>query len=197
MPRSLRSQTPKTTQAQPEQTPEPDHTSDEEETSSLKQLTDPQGPPDEEEQDPQDKEERDEMVNAITNSPLPNRSHGSAPKFDGKPWSLHHFLTEVRSLTNDRGLSDKRAIEAALTYAPTSEFELWKSLGAAKGDDWEKFVEALIKLYPGAGGDRKFSKNDLKLLVSRSSQVPMADQVMLGEYYRSFINIVTFLEEKK
>lgn len=133
----------------------------------------------------------------LDKTPLPNRSHGSAPKFDGKPWSLLHFLTEVRSLANDRGLPDKRAIEAALMYAPTSEFELWRSLEAAKGNDWEKFVQALVKLYPSAGGDRKFCKNDLKLLVSRSSQVPMTDQVMLGEYYRSFINIVTFLEEKK
>jgi hypothetical protein len=131
----------------------------------------------------------------LTNTLLPNRNHGSAPKFDGKPWPLHHFLTEVRTLSNERGFTDKRAIEVALTYAPTSEFELWKSLPAAKGNKWDAFMEALVKIYPGAGGDGKFSKNDPKLLVGRSSQVPMADQVILLSQFHQYC-YVTFLEEK-
>ncbi|KIM48499.1 hypothetical protein M413DRAFT_22982 [Hebeloma cylindrosporum] len=83
------------------------------------------------------------------------------------------------------------------TFEAHNNFTTIYSLPAVKGDSWEEFVAALIKIYPGARGDRKFSKNDLKLLVSRSSQVPMMDQVMLGEYYQSFISIVTFLEDKK
>ncbi len=127
---------------------------------------------------------------------MPGRSHHSAPKFDGKPWSLKRFLNEVRELGKERSLSEHQTILAALSYAPPEDYELWKSLGSASGQQWEPFVAELCTLYPGSDGDRKYNRENLDALTRSSALVPMTDHLQFGEYYRSFLTITTFLKSK-
>ncbi|KJA14554.1 hypothetical protein HYPSUDRAFT_108447, partial [Hypholoma sublateritium FD-334 SS-4] len=127
---------------------------------------------------------------------MPGRSHHSAPKFNGKPWSLKRFLNEVRELGKERSLSEHQTILAALSYAPLEDYELWKSLGSASGQQWEPFVAELCTLYPGSDGDRKYNRENLDALTCSSALVPMTDHLQFGEYYRSFLTITTFLKSK-
>ncbi|KJA18652.1 hypothetical protein HYPSUDRAFT_919512 [Hypholoma sublateritium FD-334 SS-4] len=127
---------------------------------------------------------------------MPGRSHHSAPKFDGKPWSLKRFLTEVRDLALEKGLTERQTILATLSYAPTQDYELWLSLSSASGEKWDTFVAELCTLYPGSEGDRKYNRENLDTLTRSSALVPMTDHLQFGEYYRSFLTITAFLKSK-
>ena len=102
---------------------------------------------------------------------MPGRSHHSAPKFDGKPWSLKRFLNEVRELAKERALSERQSILATLSYAPPQDYELWLSLKSSAGDKWDPFVAELCTLYPGSEGDRKYNRENLDALMRSSALV--------------------------
>ncbi|KJA13560.1 hypothetical protein HYPSUDRAFT_151473, partial [Hypholoma sublateritium FD-334 SS-4] len=127
---------------------------------------------------------------------MPGRSHHSGPKFDGKPWSLKRFLTEVHDLGFDKGLSKRQMILATLSYAPPQDYELWLLLKSATGDIWDPFVAELCTLYPGSEGDQKYNRENLDALTRSSALVPMTNHLQFGEYYCSFLTITTFLKSK-
>lgn len=127
---------------------------------------------------------------------MPGRGHSSAPKFDGQPWSLKRFLREVHKLATEKGLSAEHAIRAALSYAPSIDYELWCTLASAQGSDWNAFETELYTIYPGSEGDRKYNRENLDVLARQTALLPMTDHLQFGQYYRSFLMITTFLKSK-
>ncbi|KJA19642.1 hypothetical protein HYPSUDRAFT_204384 [Hypholoma sublateritium FD-334 SS-4] len=125
------------------------------------------------------------------------RSHHFMPKFDGKPWSLKCFLTEVHNLAAEKRLTDRQAILAVLSYMPAKDHELWLSITSASGESWAMFEAELCTLYPGSEGDRKYNRKNLDALTHSSSLVPMTNHLQFGKYYRSFLTINAFLKTKK
>ncbi len=140
--------------------------------------------------------EPDRPPHLMPSKVMPRCSHHSAPKFDGKLWSLKRFLNEVRKLAKERALSEHQSILATLLYAPPQDYKLWNSLKSASGDKWDPFVAELCTLYPGSEGDRKYNRKSLDALTRSSGLVPMTDHLQFGEYYRSFLTITTFLKSK-
>ncbi|PPQ71592.1 hypothetical protein CVT25_007902 [Psilocybe cyanescens] len=129
-------------------------------------------------------------------STMPGRNHHSAPKFDRAPASLVRFLDEVHRLGANCSLSEQETIDHALAYAPTEDYDLWALQPVASGGNWAAFKAAMIGLYPGASGNRKYSVNDLQNLIEEQASVPMKTQNQFGEYYRAFLKISMFLKAK-
>jgi hypothetical protein len=57
---------------------------------------------------------------------MPNRSHHSAPRFDGKSISLSLFLDDIEQLAEACGLSQKNKIKWTIRYSPSMDRELWE-----------------------------------------------------------------------
>ncbi|PPQ85918.1 hypothetical protein CVT26_000375, partial [Gymnopilus dilepis] len=126
---------------------------------------------------------------------LPRR-HEAAPKFDGQPLSLLRYLEEIYVLGKVSHYSDSEIIEAAIFYIPDEDYELWSQLPEASGDSWEAFKTAVVELYPGADGDRKYSFRDLEDLIEKSSSEPANNIDQFGTFYRDFIRVSSFLKRK-
>lgn len=130
---------------------------------------------------------------------MPSRSSSSAPKFDGTPQSLQRFLDEVRDLVDEKHVTDRAAIKAALSYIPSADYPLWTALDAVSnaGSTWKEFVDAVYAIYPGtASKDRQYTKTDLTLLIKRTQSATMQNHDDFGRYYRSFFAITSFLTKK-
>lgn len=68
-------------------------------------------------------------------------------------------------------------------YVDPNDSELWELQTEGRRDTWDTFKSAVIELYPGADGDRKYSVNDLQTLVEDNAAVPVKNQNHFGEYY--------------
>ena len=79
--------------------------------------------------------------------------------------SLLRYLKEIYVLGKASRYSDSEIIEAAIFYIPDKDYELWNHIPEASGNSWEAFKIAIVGLYPGADGDRKYSFRDLEDLV--------------------------------
>ncbi|KAG6331364.1 hypothetical protein ID866_7723 [Astraeus odoratus] len=83
-------------------------------------------------------------------------------------------------------------------YASHDEVELWVTLPARQGNDWNAFINEVKAFYPGAeDDDRKYMHADLNGLVTAQAAVPMASHGALSEYIRNFMCIASFLEKRK
>ncbi|KDR69043.1 hypothetical protein GALMADRAFT_77785, partial [Galerina marginata CBS 339.88] len=127
---------------------------------------------------------------------MPYKRDPNAPKFDGKAASLVPFLDEIKRLADQCGLSISNCIKRTLMYAPEEDRELWELLDSAKGSDWDAFVKEICSYYPGAVSDRKYSLKDLENLSEKQTLTSITDIHAFGEYYRSFLRISKYLEQK-
>ncbi|KDR65203.1 hypothetical protein GALMADRAFT_82136, partial [Galerina marginata CBS 339.88] len=128
--------------------------------------------------------------------PMPSPRDPSAPKFDGQPRTLTRFLKEVYLLGKGCSLTDPKIIEWSIMYAEHNDSELWEQLPECHKNNWELFRNAIIKLYPGADGDRKYSVDDLQILVKENAHIPCIKPDLFGKFYRNFLRISTFLKAK-
>ncbi|KAF9470672.1 hypothetical protein BDN70DRAFT_845769, partial [Pholiota conissans] len=126
--------------------------------------------------------------------PAPNKA--SAPKFDGKASTLVRFLDKVYRLGKAAELPDDKIIEWTISYTDPDDGELWEQQTESQGNDWAKFKAAITKLYPGADGERRYAMEDLETLVRNNSSQPVTNQDQFGEYYRTFLKISNFLNQK-
>ncbi|KDR68125.1 hypothetical protein GALMADRAFT_31524, partial [Galerina marginata CBS 339.88] len=127
---------------------------------------------------------------------MPYKRDPNAPKFDGKAASLIPFLDEIKRLADQCGVSIPNCIKWTLMYAPEDDRELWELLDSAKGSNWDAFVNEICSYYPGAVSDRKYSLKDLETLSEKQSLTSITDIHAFGEYYRSFLRISKYLEQK-
>ncbi|PPR06051.1 hypothetical protein CVT26_007514 [Gymnopilus dilepis] len=140
----------------------------------------------------------------MEDSPLENqptlllpRTHEAAPKFDGHPSSVLRYLHEIYFLGKLYSYSDYQIIRSTIFYLPDNEFELWGFMPEADGSDWLAFKTAILRLYPEANQDRKYTFADLELLTEKYAETgSMNDVLQFGDYYRDFLRISSFLKSK-
>ncbi|KIJ09748.1 hypothetical protein PAXINDRAFT_17183 [Paxillus involutus ATCC 200175] len=119
--------------------------------------------------------------------PMPLRRSRDPPKFDSK--SPAH-LKDIEILAEAAQINDEAAqIKAAIRYADLNEAEVWQTLTAASGGDWDAFVIAIKDLYPGCKGADRYCCADLQYLVQDYCAKAMHSQDELGEYCRKFMKI--------
>ena len=61
---------------------------------------------------------------------------------------------------------------------------------------YQKFVDAVYKLYLGSDAERHWSIGDMEKLVGEASRVGILSLADLGKYHREFIAMTTFLIAK-
>ncbi|KIJ20734.1 hypothetical protein PAXINDRAFT_6524 [Paxillus involutus ATCC 200175] len=88
--------------------------------------------------------------------------------------SMPRRVQESSSQTSLADYNEAAQIKAAIRYADLDEAEVWQTLTAASGGDWDAFVVAVKDLYPGL--------QDYRAKAMRS-------QDELGEYHRKFMKI--------
>jgi hypothetical protein len=114
---------------------------------------------------------------------MPACSHSTAPCFDGNALNLHLYFDEVESLSTDAGLNEEGKIWHTLRYASREDNELWSMLPEAQLPEYAKFWDAIVKLYPGADNERKYTESDLEWLIEMQRQYRIESRAELGHYY--------------
>ena len=117
---------------------------------------------------------------------MPLKGHSNAPKLSASSDDIVQFLTEVRILGNNAGLSDRQTINWARHYAG-KEAELWSGLDETYGEDWSAFTNAVLTYYPDANEIPRI--DDLRLFANKRSKQPLSSLGDLGAYAREFRTI--------
>ena len=116
----------------------------------------------------------------------------NAPKFDGKmPSELPCYLEDIELLGNAAVITIEQKIKAALRYAILDEAKVWQMLLEATAvlADWDAFVAAVKKMYPGCKGTDRYSRGDVQYLLQDYQRRNMRNQDELREYTRVFQKI--------
>ena len=136
----------------------------------------------------------------VTTIPMPGRGDHSAPRFDPKqPRELRRYFADLdfafdRASVTDN--ADKK--QHACRYVDVDTSELWETLAEFSDvlKSYEDFTKAVHALYPGSDEERKWSVADMDKLVGERSRIGIISLGDLGEYYRQFLAITTFLRSK-
>ncbi|KAI9459548.1 hypothetical protein HD554DRAFT_2176945 [Boletus coccyginus] len=119
--------------------------------------------------------------------------HGTpeAPVFDGTSALLPRYFDDINILSNRADLFIARKIRFVIRYADLSEAELWETLPEASAHlpDWDAFILAVKKYYPGCEDTNRYCHTDLIHIVQDRQITPMHSLDDLGEYHRAFLHI--------
>ena len=86
----------------------------------------------------------------------------------------------------------------ALRFVDCDTMELWEILPefADATTSYQKFVDAVYRLYPGLDAERCWSIGDMEKFIGEASRVGISSLADLGKYHREFITMTTFLITK-
>ena len=140
------------------------------------------------------------MATPGTNPVMPARGHPTAPKFSGNnPRELQRYFDELDYLFTSCGIAtDDAKKRYAVRYIDYETEDGWKQLGEFRDAQrtFDEFKAAVYKLYPGADDDRKWTLEDLDLLIGETSRIGFRHKMDLGDYHRKFLIITGFLVSK-
>jgi len=130
---------------------------------------------------------------------MPARGDRSAPQFDPQqPRELRRYFADLdfafgRAAITDRAEKKKHACR----YVDVDTADLWESISEFAGAaTYDEFVKAVHALYPGSEEERKWSVADMDKLVGERSRLGVLSLGDLGDYYRQFYTITSFLRSK-
>ena len=140
------------------------------------------------------------MSATTANIPMPARGDRSAPRFDPKqPRELRRYFTDLAFHFNRGGVTDDAEKKKhACRYVDVDTSELWESLPefSNAATTYAGFATAIYALYPGSEEERKWTVADMDQLVGERSRLGILSLADLGDYYRHFLAITTFLKRK-
>ena len=86
----------------------------------------------------------------------------------------------------------------ALQFVSCNTMELWEILPEFTDVTvlFQKFIDAMYKLYPGSDVEQRWLIVDMDKLVGETSRVGISSLTDLGKYHRDFITITMFLITK-
>ncbi|KZO91723.1 hypothetical protein CALVIDRAFT_454780, partial [Calocera viscosa TUFC12733] len=133
---------------------------------------------------------------------MPLRTSPHAPVFNpDSPQEVVRYFEDVEQLCEAAGYNvpGLECIRYALRYLPADVEETWRTLDSCTEEDYEKFKkDVLDSFYPGAiGDDRRYTRAELDILVASSADIPMDSRAQLGEYFRRFSRVSSWLRAKK
>ena len=132
---------------------------------------------------------------------MPARGDRSAPRFDPQqPRELRRYFADLDFVLSRAGVLDiAEKKKHACRYVDVDTADLWESIGEYSDvqKTYEEFIKAVQSLYPGAEEERKWSVADMDKLVGERSRLGVLSLGDLGDYYRQFYTITTFLRGKQ
>ena len=131
---------------------------------------------------------------------MPARGDRSAPQFDPQqPRELRRYFADLDFAFTRAGIADREAKKKhACRYVDVDTADLWESIAefTNANSSYEEFTKAVHALYPGSEEERKWSVADMDKLVGERSRLGIISLADLGEYFRQFYTITTFLRSK-
>ena len=132
---------------------------------------------------------------------MPARGDRSAPNFDPKqPRELRRFFVDLDFAFGRANITDRTEKKKhACRYVDVDTADLWEAISEYADVDktYEEFVKTVHTLYPGSEEERKWSVADMDKLVGERSRLGVLSLGDLGDYYRQFYTITTFLRGKQ
>ena len=131
---------------------------------------------------------------------LPTRREESAPSFlNDQPEELVRYFDDLNILFIRHNVTDQQDCkQAACMYTSIRTEQLWKTTAAwlDQAQTYEDFKTEVLKLYPGALGDRTHTLQELEWTVERYVRIGIQSAAELGEYYRQYLLITRYLIAK-
>jgi hypothetical protein len=132
---------------------------------------------------------------------MPARGDRIAPRFDPQqPRELKRYFADLDFIFGRANITDEADMKLhACRYVDVDTADLWESMAEYSdvGKTYEEFVKAVHGLYPGSEEERKWSVADMDKLVGERSRLGVLSLGDLGEYFRQFYTITTFLRGKQ
>ena len=131
---------------------------------------------------------------------MPTRGDHGSPQFDPeRPRELRRFFEDLKfHFARSQVVDEEEMKQHALWFVDCDTAELWEILPefANATASYQKFVDAVYKLYLGSDAKRRWSIKDMEKLVGEASRVGILSLADLGKYHREFIAMTTFLIAK-
>ena len=109
---------------------------------------------------------------------------------------MKRYFQDVEDVgTDSERTTDDELIHIALRYLDIDEEQLW-SRKQTVGMTFQAFKDAIVKLYPGADGDKLYTWTDFKETVRQGQIKSPANRDEFGQYTRNFQRIADFLKAK-
>ncbi|KAH9849720.1 hypothetical protein C2E23DRAFT_736744 [Lenzites betulinus] len=128
---------------------------------------------------------------------MPARGHATAPTFDSsEPRNLRRFFQDLETLFEIAGITDPNVQKKWVTrYVPISESEFYEEMEEYKDQTktFEEFRAAIYASHPGASETRKFSNAEVDKLVESRRKAPITTSSELGDFYRPFYAMTSYL----
>ena len=132
---------------------------------------------------------------------LPSRGDKTAPQFDPKRLrELRRFFSELEYLFDRAGnVSNEEKKRHVTRYADVDACDLWETLSEFKDNTntFKDFKKAIYELYPGSEGDHMYTVGDMDQVVGEWSRLEVKLLGDLGDYYRRFVAVTTYLVGKQ
>ena len=98
---------------------------------------------------------------------------------------------------SDANITDKAQKKLqACHYLDFESDELWQAISSYSSGTYDKWKEALYKLYPEAEADKKYLVSDMDKLVGEQFRTGIYTLEDLASYYCNFFTITSFLINK-
>ncbi|CAA7271439.1 unnamed protein product [Cyclocybe aegerita] len=131
---------------------------------------------------------------------MPPRGDETAPTFDpSKPRELRRYFCDLEFLFDYAQVTDHAARKKHATrYVDIDVADLWECITEFSSADatYNEFKTAVIKLYPEADEDFKFSLSDMDHVVDSRLRLGIHSLNDLADYHREFAAVTIFLVTK-
>ncbi|CAA7271002.1 unnamed protein product [Cyclocybe aegerita] len=137
-----------------------------------------------------------------TQSPIymPPRGDETAPTFNpSKPRELRHYFSDLEFLFDQAQVTDHAARKKhAIRYVDIDVADLWECITEFSSADatYDEFKTAVIKLYPEADENFKFTLSDMDHVVDSRLRLGIHSLNDLADYHREFRAVTSFLVTK-
>ncbi|CAK5282582.1 unnamed protein product [Mycena citricolor] len=136
-----------------------------------------------------------------TPTPMPARGDRNAPVFDSsKPHELRRYFLDLEFLLARSAVTDAAQMKGhAVRFLSVEDQEIWEGLPSFSdaNKSYHDFKLDALSLYAGNDTDRRFSLDDLDMLVGQTSRMGIHTKDDLTQFYRRFLHITTFLISKQ
>ena len=126
---------------------------------------------------------------------IPTCGDCGAPQFNpAKPHKLHNFFKKLKfQFVQSHVVYEEEMKKHALWFVNCDTVELWEILPefANTAMPYQKFINAVYKLYPGSDAERHWLIADMDKLVGEASRLVTLSLTDLGKYHRELIAIMT------
>ena len=134
-----------------------------------------------------------------TQMPLPGEK--AAPKWNGKEKELMEFLRSFETAATRAGLSSQdKCIQLGRYCKHAEDQDLLESLDSFKATakDWNAYKQEILRLFPGADPETKYSMESLERLVRKThKKSPFRKVAPFAKYNRRFQKQATWLINKQ